>query len=88
MTTSRHSGLELYVALLREGVTRLSYTEAVTRLGVSPKAADNHLKRLVDRGLLERVSRGNYRVVAPIVVLPEPRQVNPSERPASARSTS
>jgi len=82
-----HKGLQLYVALLQDGVDHLTYSDAVSRLGCSPKAADNLLKRLVDRGLLERVSRGTYRVVAPSVSLPEPRQVNPSERPASASST-
>lgn len=63
-TPRRHRAIALYADLVAEGVEDLTYAEAVRRLGAGRGACDAHLRRLVDLGLLERVARGRYRVVA------------------------
>jgi predicted transcriptional regulator of viral defense system len=55
-------GISLLDDLVAEGSMTVTAEQARTRLGVSPQAASNVLRRLVDAGLLERLSSGNYAI--------------------------
>jgi predicted transcriptional regulator of viral defense system len=48
--------------LVADGVLSFSFDEAVRRSGRSRTATANLLRRLADRGLLDRVNRGHYAV--------------------------
>jgi predicted transcriptional regulator of viral defense system len=60
MTLDR--GLALVDGLRAEGATSVSAEEVQFRLGLSPQAASNVLRRLVEAGLLERVRPGSYAI--------------------------
>jgi predicted transcriptional regulator of viral defense system len=54
------AGVQLVDALAAEGRTDVSADEVRQRLGLSPQAASNLLRRLARDGLVERVRRGRY----------------------------
>lgn len=58
----RIDGLELLDELVRDGLTQFTAAEAVRRLGRSPAATGNLLRRLLRDGLIDRVRRGRYAV--------------------------
>lgn len=61
MDTSTHSpALRLVDDLVADGKTRFTFAEAVPRTGRSPSATANLLRRMVNAGLVDRVSRGHY----------------------------
>lgn len=59
---TRDRGIALLDDLVAEGSTTVTAGLARTRLGISPQAASNVLRRLVDAGLLERLGSGNYAI--------------------------
>ncbi len=74
MTTSTHSSatqsraLQLVDDLVADGKMHFTFSEIVPRVGRSPSATANLLRRMVDAGLVDRVDRGHY-VVRQIGVL-------------------
>lgn len=55
-------GLRLLDSLVSEGMTRFTSAEAEARLGRSPAATGNLMRRLVRDGLVDRVRRGHYAI--------------------------
>jgi predicted transcriptional regulator of viral defense system len=60
--TTQHRGISLLDDLVAEGSMAVTAEQVRTRLGVSPQAASNVLRRLMAEGLLERLSPGNYAI--------------------------
>ncbi len=58
----RSVGLRLLDEFVSHGMTQFTSSEAATRLGRSPAATGNLLRRLVRDGLLDRVRRGHYAI--------------------------
>src|SRR5215510_3667003 len=56
------AGLRLLDELVSVGLTHFTSADAATRLGRSPAATGNLLRRLVRDGLLDRVRRGHYAI--------------------------
>lgn len=54
--------LELINSLVAEGRREFTFEEAVAALQVSPSAAANVLRRLQDKGLIDRVTQGVYAI--------------------------
>ncbi len=54
--------LELIDNLVAEGRPQFTFEEAVSALKVSPTAAANALRRLQDKGLVDRLTRGVYAI--------------------------
>lgn len=54
--------LELIDTLVAEGRQEFTFDEAVAALGVSPSAAANLLRRLREKGLIDRLTRGRYAI--------------------------
>lgn len=54
--------LELIDNLVAEGHSEFTFAEAVSALRVSPTAAANALRRLQDKGLIDRVTHGVYAI--------------------------
>ena len=59
---ARKTALDLLDRLTAEGESTFSTAEAVEILGRSPQSTVNLLSRLVDDGLIGRVSRGHYAI--------------------------
>lgn len=59
---ARKAALNLLDRLIAEGESTFSTVEAVEILGRSPQSTVNLLSRLVDDGLIGRVSRGHYAI--------------------------
>lgn len=69
MAVETHNpALQLVNDLVADGKTHFTFDEAVPRVGRSPSATANLLRRMVDAGLIDRVRRGSY-VVRQIGVL-------------------
>jgi predicted transcriptional regulator of viral defense system len=63
MPTQRLStGLRLLDELVSDGLAQFTAADAAMRLGRSPAATGNLLRRLVRDGLLDRVRRGHYAI--------------------------
>jgi predicted transcriptional regulator of viral defense system len=58
----RSTGLQLLDEFVSEGLVQFTSAEAASRLGRSPAATGNLLRRLVRDGLLDRVRRGHYAI--------------------------
>src|SRR5260370_3602171 len=54
--------LELIDALMAEGREAFTFQEAKTTLGASPSATANALRRLNQKGLVDRLTRGHYAI--------------------------
>src|SRR6266851_6986609 len=54
--------LELIDTLLAEGREEFTFEEAQVALGRSPTATANALRRLTEKGLLDRLTRGHYAI--------------------------
>ena len=61
-STGRAAGLRLVDEFVSEGRMQFTSADAVARLGRSPAATGNLLRRLVRDGLLDRVRRGHYAI--------------------------
>ena len=59
---ARKTALNLLDRLTAAGESTFSTAEAVEILGRSPQSTVNLLSRLVDDGLIGRVSRGHYAI--------------------------
>src|SRR5260370_40384344 len=57
--------LELIDALMAEGREAFTFQEAKTTLGASPSATANALRRLNQKGLADRLTRGHYAIQPP-----------------------
>ncbi len=60
MACVNNIGLEFVDDLVADGRTHFTFAEACARLGRSPGATANMLRRLVHSGLVDRVRRGHY----------------------------
>ena len=59
--TAAHSrALQLVDDLVADGKMHFTFSEVVPRVGRSPSATANLLRRMVDAGLVDRVDRGHY----------------------------
>jgi predicted transcriptional regulator of viral defense system len=54
--------LELVNDLVAEGCTGFTFQDALARLGTSPAATGNTLRRMTEKGLVDRVNRGHYAI--------------------------
>lgn len=63
MRTKTHStGLRMLDEFVSDGLTQFTTAEAAARLGRSPAATGNLMRRLVRDGLVDRVRRGHYAI--------------------------
>lgn len=56
------SQLELIDTLVAQGREAFTFEDAKTTLGASPTATANALRRLTDKGLVDRLTRGHYAI--------------------------
>lgn len=68
---THNTALRLADDLVAAGKSHFTFSEARERLGRSPAATGNLLRRMLDSGLIDRVRRGHY-VVRPLGVLGTP----------------
>jgi predicted transcriptional regulator of viral defense system len=61
-STKRDAGLQLLDQLVAEERHQFTATDAASRLGRSPTATSNLLRRLLREGLVDRVRRGRYAI--------------------------
>jgi predicted transcriptional regulator of viral defense system len=66
-----NTALQFADDLVAHGKSHFTFSEAQRRLGRSPAATGNLLRRMLDSGLIDRVRRGHY-IVRPLGVLGTP----------------